>query len=248
MTEVYKSSGACGFGGSVGRGGVIGGSIRPVNRYLAECHAPVAVSDMGELAFEIGPFVGGIPQFALADHVSHKWVEQTLRPALARMGKIKARIVERLLSGGGLRWSDQFCNLVVNTGLDNILTQYWKGSAYTAAHYVGLTAGSPTPAAGHTMALHTGWTEVTDYDEPNRQTLTLGAVSGQSVDNSASKATFTANASVTVGGAFITTDNTRGGTGGTLITVGALTGGNRSLLAADTLSVTATLTLADDGV
>ncbi|GAG46997.1 unnamed protein product, partial [marine sediment metagenome] len=36
----------------------------------------------------------------------------------------------------------------------------------------GLTDGTPTPAAGDTMASHGGWTEVVAYDEGVRQTLT----------------------------------------------------------------------------
>jgi hypothetical protein len=97
----------------------------------------------------------------------------------------------------------------VNTGLDDVLAKYFKGSGYTAAFYVGLTDGTPTVAAGDTMASHAGWAEVTSYDEAVRQTLTLGAVASQSVNNSASKATFTMSATVTVGGLFICTNSTR---------------------------------------
>ena len=38
-------------------------------------------------------------------------------------------------------------------------------------------------------------------------TLTLGTVSSKSVDNSASKASFAINATVTIGGAFLTTNS-----------------------------------------
>lgn len=140
-------------------------------------------------------------------------------------------------------WEEQFENLVVNEGLDDALDKHLKGSAYTAAFYVGLTDGTPTPAAADAMDSHAGWTEVTAYDEANRQTLTLGSVSGQSVDNSASKAVFTISANgTTIGGAFVTTDNTKGGSTGTLYGVGAFTAGDKTLDDDDVLNVTVTCT------
>ena len=141
---------------------------------------------------------------------------------------------------GKLKWRDTIKNLVVNAGLDDALDKYLKGSAYTAAHYCGLTDGTPTVAAADTMSSHSGWTEVTGYSEGARQTVTWGTVSSQSVDNSASKASFSINASVTVGGAFLATDSTKGGTTGTLYGGGAFTGGDKSLTSGDTLNVTVT--------
>lgn len=157
-------------------------------------------------------------------------------------------------SEGNLKWVEEIKNIVVNTGLDDILDKYWKGSGYTAAHYVGLVTGGTSPlpayAAGDTMASHAGWTEQTNYtNSPDvRPTLTLGSVSGQSVDNSASKASFSlAGASpdsISIAGGFVTTDSTKGGTSGTLIAVANFTGGTKSLNNGDTLNVTVTLTAA----
>lgn len=146
---------------------------------------------------------------------------------------------------GNLKWTDTIKNLVVNVGLDDALDKYFKGSTYTAAHYVGLTDGTPTVAAADTMASHAGWVEVVAYDEAVRQTLTLGAVSGQSVDNSASKAVFTISANATtIGGAFLCTDNTRGGSTGTLYGGGAFTAGDKVLDDNDVLNVTVTASAA----
>src|SRR5512139_4129851 len=102
---------------------------------------------------------------------------------------------------GKLKWVDEFHNLVVDAGLDDSLDKHLKGSTYTAAWYVGLLSGTPTVDHADTMSGgHAGWTEVTAYDEANRQTLTLGTVSGQSVDNSASPAVFTISTdSTTIG-------------------------------------------------
>jgi hypothetical protein len=153
-------------------------------------------------------------------------------------------VVECRDNEGNLKWVDEFDNLVVNAGLDDSLDKHLKGSTYTAAWYVGLTDGTPTFAPGDTMGSHAGWVEVTDYDEATREVLTLGAVSGQSVNNSASKASFAINSSVTVGGAFVTSVNTKGGGTGILYGGGAFTGGDRSVVSGDTLNVTVTCTAA----
>jgi len=146
---------------------------------------------------------------------------------------------------GKLKWRDTIKNLVVDEGLDDLLEEYFKGSAYTAAHYVGLTDGTPTVVAGDTMASHTGWVEVVAYDEATRQAFTPGTVSGKSVSNTASKAVFTISANNTViGGCFISTDNERGGAGGTLYGGGAFTAGDKTLDDNDTLNVTVTASAA----
>lgn len=144
-----------------------------------------------------------------------------------------------------LKWVNEIDNLVVNVGLDDSLDKHLKGSGYTAAWYVLLTDGTPTVAAGDTMASHAGWTEVTAYDEAVRQTLTLGSVSGQSVDNSASKAVFTISSdSTTIGGCGVTTNSTKGGSTGTLYGAGAFTAGDKGLDDDDVLNVTVTCTAA----
>jgi hypothetical protein len=145
---------------------------------------------------------------------------------------------------GNLLWEERRENITVNVGLDEILDKFWKGSSYSAAHYVGLTGNTPTFAAADTMASHSGWTEVTAYDEATREALTLGSVSAQSVSNTASKAQFTISTNSTaIGGAFVTTDSTKGGSTGILIG-GAALSANRTLNDGDTLDITVTLTAA----
>ena len=142
------------------------------------------------------------------------------------------------------KWVAEFDNLVVDAGLNDVLDKYLKGSTYTAAFYVGLTAGSPTFAAGDTMSSHAGWTESAAYSQATRPALTLGAVAAKSVDNSASKAQFSINGTATIGGAFVATNSTKSGSTGTLYGGGAFTEGNRSVVSGDTLNVTVTLTAA----
>ena len=154
------------------------------------------------------------------------------------------RITARDPDGNVIR-EEEFDNLVVDEGLDELLTQALAGGTQTTTWYLGLTGSTPSPAAGDTMGSHTGWTEQTGYDETARQVWSNGAVSGQSVDNSASTATFTISAdSTTIGGAFLTSDSTKGGTAGKLYAAGAFSSGDVTLSAGSTLEVTATFTTA----
>jgi len=146
---------------------------------------------------------------------------------------------------GEIRWKTRVQNTVVDVGLDDWLDKYLKGSAYTAAWYIGLTDGSPTVAGADTASSHAGWSEITNYDEAARQALTLGSVASQSVNNSAAVATFTINASVTIGGGFVISDNTKGGTTGTLLSVAAFAEGDKAADDDDTIEVTLTFTSAD---
>ena len=151
---------------------------------------------------------------------------------------------------GNLKWEAESKNLVVNQGLQDMNAKYFTGSSYTAVWYLGLygAASSNNPAAGDTMTSHSGWTEVTAYSNANRPTATFGTptTANPSVaTNSASPATFNINGSATVGGAFLTTNNTKGGTTGTLYSAADFSApGDRSVVNGDTLTVTYSLSLA----
>ena len=150
---------------------------------------------------------------------------------------------------GNLKWEAQSDNLVVNVGLQDMNARYFTGSAYTAAFYLGLygAAASNNPAASDTMSSHAGWTEVTAYSQSTRPACTFGTptTANPSVaTNSASAATFSMNGTTTVGGAFLTTNNTKGGTTGTLFSAADFQSpGDRSVVNGDTLTVTYTFSL-----
>jgi hypothetical protein len=151
---------------------------------------------------------------------------------------------------GNLKWEDEAPNLVVNEGLQDMNAKYFTGTTYTAAWYIGLYGSGATnsPAAGDTMASHAGWTEVTAYSQATRPACTFGTptTANPSVaTNSASPASFSINGTTTVGGAFLTSNNTKGGTTGTLYSAADFSApGDRSVVSGDTLSVTYTLSLA----
>jgi hypothetical protein len=145
---------------------------------------------------------------------------------------------------GNLKWTAESKNLVVNVGL-----QYMAGTALDGATarittwYIGLygAGASNTPAASDTMSSHAGWTENTTYSNSTRPTATFAAATTANpsvVTNTASKASFSINGTTTIGGAFLTSDNTKSGTTGTLFSASDFTGGDRSVVNGDTLQVT----------
>lgn len=145
---------------------------------------------------------------------------------------------------GNLKWEDQFHNLVVNEGLQDLNNKYFKGTTYTAAWYLGLVAGpgsSTTYAAGDTLATHAGWTEFTNY-AGNRKAVTFGSptlADPSVIDNVASPSQFSiSGGGGTVAGAFLT--SVASGTSGILFSEGDFTGGDKIVASGDTVNVTYT--------
>jgi len=163
------------------------------------------------------------------------------------LGKFKMECFDK---DGNLKWSAEEKNLVVNVGL-----QYMCGTALTSVSqittwYIGLygAGASNTPAAGDTMSSHTGWTEVTPYSNATRPACTFATATTANpsvATNSASPASYTINATATVGGAFLVSNSTKGGSTGTLFSAADFSSpGDRSVVSGDTLTVTYTLSLA----
>ena len=159
-------------------------------------------------------------------------------------------VIECYDKDGKLKWVDDSKNLVVNVGLQYMAGTALDGStARITSWYLGLygAASSNNPAAGDTMSSHAGWTEVTDYTEATRPAATFVAATTANpsvVTNSASKAQFTMNATTTVGGAFLTSNNTKGGTTGTLFSAKDFDApGDRAVVSGDVVLVTYTFSL-----
>jgi hypothetical protein len=171
------------------------------------------------------------------------------KPVTEGVGAGGVYTLQCLDKDGKLKWEVSTHNLVVNVGLQDMNTQYFKGSAYTAAWYIGLygAGASNTPAAGDTMASHAGWTEIVPYSNATRPAATFGTATTADpsvIDNSASPASFTINATATVGGAFLVSNSTKSGTTGILFSASDFTApGDRSVVSGDTLNVTYTFSL-----
>jgi hypothetical protein len=145
---------------------------------------------------------------------------------------------------GNLKWEDEFHNLVVNEGLQDMNNKYFKGVTYSAAWYLGLVTGpgsGNTYAAGNTLATHAGWTEFTNYTG-TRKAVTFGTPTSANpsvIDNSASPSSFViSGAGGTVAGALLA--SVTSGTSGILFSVGNFTGGDKIVASGDTINVTYT--------
>jgi len=151
--------------------------------------------------------------------------------------------VECLDAAGRVKWVEEFDNLVTTAGKNKVLDATFKTGLASPAWYVGLVNNTPSPSydVGDTMGSHAGWNDVDAYSNATRPAFTPGTISGGSVDNSASKAVFNIDATATIAGAFLASDNTVGGTTGTLYGVGSFAAA-RSVASGDTLNVTITLT------
>lgn len=107
-------------------------------------------------------------------------------------------------------------NLVVNQGLDSLLSIMFASATQITSWFIGVFSGNYTPVATDTAATFPGAaTESSAYTSGTRPAFTAVEAT-QNVSNSASPATFTVNAGVTLYGAFITSSSVKGGTGGVL--------------------------------
>jgi hypothetical protein len=143
---------------------------------------------------------------------------------------------------GNEKWVDIAPNLVVNTGLQSMNTQFFTGATYTAAWYIGLvngTSASTTFSGGDTLATHAGWTENSSY-AGNRKAASFSAATladPSNINNSASAASFTMSANATIAGAFLA--NVATGTSGLLFSAADFQApGDRTVVTGDVLNVT----------
>jgi hypothetical protein len=172
---------------------------------------------------------------------------KSLSEGLSGGGKFKVTCFDK---DGNLKWEAESHNLVVNVGLQDMNDKYFSGSGYTAAWYIGLYGSGTTndPAAGDTMSSHVGWTEVTAYSQATRPAATFGSATAADpsvINNSGSVAVFTMNGTTVVGGAFLTSNDVKGGTTGILFSAADFQSpGDRSVVSGDTLNVTYEFSLA----
>jgi hypothetical protein len=182
---------------------------------------------------------------ASTDTVSAGLVARTGADSGARAGGVFH--VECLDKDGNLKWKTSEHNLVVNEGLQDMNTQYFKGAVYSAAFFLGLITGpgsGTTFAAADTLASK-AWTEFTDYSGA-RKAVTFGTATTADpsvISNSAAPSQFTiSGAGGVVAGAFLCTVSS--GTSGILFSESDFQSpGDRTVVSGDTLNVTYTFSL-----
>lgn len=141
---------------------------------------------------------------------------------------------------GNIKWEDTSHNTVTNVGCVDLLDKYFAGSAYTATWYLALWNGA-APTVSSTASAKV-CTEVADYSAGTRPSISWNGASGADPTTKVSSAnvTFDINATVTVEGAFIISNNTKSGTTGIFYS-GAAFGTSKNVVSGDTLSVQVTV-------
>lgn len=149
--------------------------------------------------------------------------------------------IEHLDKRGRLKGIYDINNGIVDVGINYLLDAGFGAGSQITTWYIGLVdnAGFSAFANADTMSSHAGWAESTAYTEATRPEWTEGAASSRSITN-ASTVDFSINASVTIKGIFLTSDNTKSGTTGTLWSTASFTA-NVTATSGDTLKVTYTL-------
>lgn len=147
---------------------------------------------------------------------------------------------------GSLKWTDYIFNTITAEGIHYILDAGFHSGTPIAesSWYIGCIATStPSVLDADTMSSHSGWTEQQNYDEATRTAWGHGAPSNKQVTNS-SPVVYTGSSGgpYTFSGLFLTSNNTKGGTTGTLWGGGAFSQGDKSVDDDETISITYTVT------
>lgn len=164
--------------------------------------------------------------------------------------------VEAWKPDGTLAWREKCHNVVTNEGLNHILNVVLNAATPITTWYCSLVESNTTPIATLTYAVPT-YDEIGSGDvkapTTTRQEYIEATSTSQSITNSANKASFTMNASITLFGACVvgggsaatTLDDTAGG--GTLLCY-AKFGASQVVQADYVVNLTYTIGAADDGV
>lgn len=135
-------------------------------------------------------------------------------------------------------------NLVVDEGLNSLLNIMFNGATQVGTWYLGVFEANYTPVAGVTAAtIASASTECTAYDGSTRPAYVEASSTAKSMTNSASRASFVFNASKSIYGAFLISDNTKGGTSGTLFSAARFSSA-KTVVDDDELLLTYTFTAA----
>jgi hypothetical protein len=154
--------------------------------------------------------------------------------------------VECVGADGARKWLAQSENLVVNFGLKTMNDAMFNGVVAPATWFLGLYGSGATnePADTDTAALHPGWVEVTPYSNATRPAAVFVPATDASpsvITNEASPAQYNIDTlvAVVIGGAFLISNNVKGGTTGILFSAADLQApGDRSVINGDIINVT----------
>lgn len=152
------------------------------------------------------------------------------------VGSYRVRIRDR--ESGEVVTEFEGTNLFASEGLHDFL----DGDIDLDNLYIGLidNSGFSAVANGDTMASHAGWSESTDYTEGTRPAWSPDAAATRAKTNSTT-VDFTMSGNDTITGLFVTSDNTKGGTAGSLFSAAQFSAGNQTPTASQVLEITYTV-------
>jgi hypothetical protein len=125
--------------------------------------------------------------------------------------------IKRFSKHGILLAEYKIKNQIVDAGMNYLLGVGFNAVTALNPWYIGLidSTGFTAVATADTLASHAGWSELTAYSNATRPTWTSGAAAARAITNGVA-VNFNMNATNTVKGLFIASDNVKGGTTGTL--------------------------------
>lgn len=163
----------------------------------------------------------------------------SIRTRLANFGG--KFVIEHRDKDGNLKGTYDVPNGIVDVGLEHMFdTQFHAGTPITT-WYIGLVdnSGFTAFADADTMASHAGWNEFTSYSEGTRVAWAEDAAASRAITNTTSS-DFSITGSGTVKGIFVTSDNTKSGTAGTLWATAAFAS-TVAVVNGDSLKITYTI-------
>lgn len=148
-----------------------------------------------------------------------------------------------VIRGGAVVDSETVHNLMPEEGRNHAVSVITKGATQVPAWYIGLFEGNYVPVdSDKASTFPTSATECTAYLPATRVEFVEGAVTAGVVENTASRAEFTATAAKTIYGAFLVSAQAKGAITGVLMSAARFTA-PKVLQIDDVLRVTASFSL-----
>ena len=148
-----------------------------------------------------------------------------------------------VIRGGAVVDSETVHNLMPEEGRNHAVSVITKGATQVPTWYIGLFEGNYVPVdSDKASTFPTSATECTAYLPATRVEFVEGAVAAGVVENTASRAEFTATAAKTIYGAFLVSAQAKGAVTGVLMSAARFTA-RKTLQIDDVLRVTASFSL-----
>ena len=148
-----------------------------------------------------------------------------------------------VIRGGAVVDSETVHNLMPEEGRNHAVSVITKGTTQVPTWYIGLFEGNYVPVdSDKASTFPTSATECTAYLPATRVEFVEGAVAAGVVENTASRAEFTATAAKTIYGAFLVSAQAKGAITGVLMSAARFTA-PKALQIDDVLRVTASFSL-----